>query len=67
VERRCLVTPEKHWWWSIERGQAEYGFGDFLDQRLGPYDTQEEAEHAMDRVRRRNEEWDNDPIYGENS
>lgn len=26
--------------------------------RLGPYATREEAEHALETVRRRNEEWD---------
>ena len=61
------MSKEEHWWWSIEREEAEYGPANFLDQRLGPYATKEEAEHAMDKVKARNEAWDNDPIYGENS
>jgi hypothetical protein len=33
--------------------------------RLGPFDTQEEAEHALERAQERNEEWDTDPNWND--
>ncbi len=33
--------------------------------RLGPFDTHEEAEHALERASQRNEEWDNDPNWND--
>lgn len=35
------------------------------EDRLGPYDTREQAEQALARVQERNEEWDNDPRYND--
>jgi hypothetical protein len=33
--------------------------------RLGPYGTREEAERALEKVRERNEAWDNDPRWND--
>jgi hypothetical protein len=33
--------------------------------RLGPYDSREEAERALEKVQQRNEEWDNDPNWND--
>jgi hypothetical protein len=66
-DKEAAMAEESQWWWSIERGQAEYGPKKFLDPRLGPYATQEEAEHAMEKVKERNEAWDNDPVFGDNA
>ncbi|MGI8993069.1 MAG: hypothetical protein ACR2FP_02095 [Nocardioidaceae bacterium] len=33
--------------------------------RLGPYSSRDEAAHALEKVQQRNEEWDNDPKWGE--
>lgn len=35
--------------------------------RLGPYDTRQEAEHALERVEERNEAWDNDPKWNDDA
>lgn len=35
--------------------------------RLGPYATQGEAEHALDRVEERNEAWENDPDWNDDA
>jgi hypothetical protein len=35
-----------------------HGAGCPNKERLGPFATQQEAAHALDTVRRRNEEWD---------
>jgi hypothetical protein len=33
--------------------------------RLGPYDSREEAERGLDKAAERNEEWDNDPGWND--
>jgi hypothetical protein len=33
--------------------------------RLGPYPTREEAERALEKVKERNEAWDNDPAWND--
>ena len=33
--------------------------------RLGPYDSREEAERALEKAEQRNEEWDNDPKWND--
>ncbi len=35
--------------------------------RLGPYDTREEAERALETAQERNEEWDNDPAWNDDA
>jgi hypothetical protein len=49
------------WWWCISHKKAEPdGVPCKAVDRLGPYATREEAEHALDKVAERNEAWDND-------
>ena len=33
--------------------------------RLGPFDSREEAARAIERAQQRNEEWDNDPKWND--
>jgi hypothetical protein len=33
--------------------------------RLGPYGTREEAEHALEKAAERNEEWESDPRWND--
>jgi len=50
---------DSQWWYCLKHHTVESG-----DQvckasdRLGPYATREEAEHALERVAERNEKWD---------
>jgi len=50
---------DSQWWYCLKHGTVESG-----DQvckatdRLGPYGSREEAEHALERVAERNERWD---------
>ena len=48
----------KHWWFCLKHREVEPDAGCAGKDRLGPYATREEAEHALETVRRRNEEWD---------
>jgi hypothetical protein len=46
------------WWFNLNTQAVEEGEGDPNSQRLGPYETQQEAAGVLDRMRQRNETWD---------
>jgi uncharacterized protein YfcZ (UPF0381/DUF406 family) len=51
-----------HWWYDLNTKTVLTDDNDTkVTDRLGPYETREEAERAMERVEERNEAWDNDP------
>jgi hypothetical protein len=53
------MDDEKRWWYSLTRHTVEDDDGPTPGKdRLGPYSTREAAEHALETVQRRNEEWD---------
>ncbi len=46
------------WWWCLKHQRAEHE-PDVRDAlRMGPYESQEAAEHWKDRLDARNEEWE---------
>lgn len=51
-------SPETQYWWSLTHHRVEQGPGSPNAERLGPYATYEEAASAIERARRRTEEWD---------
>ena len=53
------MDNEKRWWYSLKTHAVEDDDGPTPGKdRLGPYPTREAAEHALETVQRRNEEWD---------
>jgi hypothetical protein len=52
------MDDDDAWWYCLTHNEVEHGAGCPGKDRLGPYATKEEAEHALDLVRERNEEWD---------
>jgi hypothetical protein len=48
-----------HWYYCIKHGAVEQDQVCPARDRLGPYATADEAAHALDRVRERNQEWEN--------
>lgn len=47
------------WFWCLRHGQAEPAAeACAADDRLGPYESKEAAEHWKERVESRNEAWD---------
>ena len=48
------------WWYDLVNKRVETDSGGPNSQRLGPFDTEEEAANALETARKRNEEWDND-------
>jgi hypothetical protein len=52
------MDDDKLWWYCLRHHTVEQGAGCPAKDRLGPYATREEAQRALETVRRRNEEWD---------
>ena len=46
------------WWWCLDHGRVEQGAGCANMNRLGPYDTEEQAATALERARARTAEQD---------
>lgn len=46
------------WYYCLRHKAVEEGLQCPAKNRLGPYATRAEADHALDRVRERNEDWD---------
>ena len=52
------MEGDKQWWFCLRHNTVEDTPVCPGKDRLGPYPTREAAEHALETVRRRNEEWD---------
>lgn len=50
-----LLRPQPTWYYKLLTGEVTQDPG---QDRMGPYDTREEAEHALDLARKRNDEWE---------
>jgi hypothetical protein len=53
----------ERYFYCLEHKTVESEEGCRSADRLGPYDSRDEAEHALEKVAERNEEWDNDPKW----
>ena len=49
---------KKQWYFNTVKKQAELGMISPIEQRMGPYKTKEDAEHAWDIVVDRNARWE---------
>ena len=52
------MDGDEIWWYCVRHHAVEQGAGCQAKDRLGPYPSREEAEHALETVRRRNAEWE---------
>ena len=46
-----------YWWFNTKTGEVEQGLISKSTDRIGPFDTGEEALRALDTVRQRSAEW----------
>jgi hypothetical protein len=53
------------WYWCLEHKAVEGPDGCAPSDRLGPYDSREEASRALEKVAERNAAWDNDPNWSD--
>ncbi|MGX1759166.1 hypothetical protein ACWIG5_20000 [Streptomyces lydicus] len=61
-KRRTTGKPGE-WFYCLEHRTVEEGPQCRAADRLGPYGTREEAEHAMETAHERNVEWETDPKW----
>lgn len=59
------MEANDEWYYCVEHQRVEEKLGCRITTRLGPYPTREAAERALEKVERRNEEWDEDPAWEE--
>ncbi len=52
------MSEPQRWWYCLRHKTVEPEAGCPAKDRLGPYASREEAEHAIEIAQRRNEEWD---------
>ncbi|GAA2458957.1 SPOR domain-containing protein [Agromyces mediolanus] len=48
---------EHRFWYNMRTGEVEQGFVSQSADRVGPFDTREEAEHALEKLRANSEKW----------
>jgi hypothetical protein len=53
------------WYYNVKTGKVEPYQGEKSADRLGPYNSPEEAARALEKVQERNEAWDNDPNWND--
>jgi hypothetical protein len=54
---------EGRYWFCLEHHRVEGEQGCRSADRLGPYDTAEEAARALEKARERTEAWEHDPRW----
>jgi hypothetical protein len=54
-----------NYWFCVKHHAVEGTKGCPNKDRLGPYDSREDAEHALEKAEQRNQEWDNDPAWND--
>lgn len=53
-----MVDEAPQWYYCLRHHTVEGQVGCRAQDRLGPYSTREEAEHALEKVQERNAAWD---------
>jgi hypothetical protein len=63
--RKRPVGKPGEWYYCLKHRKAEEGPECAALNRLGPYASRTEAEHAIETVAERNRDWDTDPRWGD--
>lgn len=61
------MSDEQEYWFCLKHHTVESREGCRNQDRLGPYSSEAEASRALDKVEERNEDWDNDPQWNDDS
>ncbi|MEL4318249.1 SPOR domain-containing protein [Leifsonia sp. YIM 134122] len=48
---------EHKYWYNMKTGAVEHGFESASAERVGPFDTHAEAEHALEKLRENSAKW----------
>lgn len=49
--------PSKKYWYNLKSGEVEHGYVSPSVDRVGPFDSPEEASHALDRLAENSRKW----------
>jgi hypothetical protein len=52
-----MIDEGSQWYYCLKHHKVEGPVGCKAKDRIGPFATQEEAAHALEKVQERNEEW----------
>ena len=52
------MTQDKRYWYNVKTGEVEDGPQSMSIDRIGPFDTREEAANALATYEQRNRAWD---------
>ncbi|MGY6025152.1 hypothetical protein [Streptomyces spinosirectus] len=63
--KKSTVGKPGEWFYCLKHKKVEEGPECPAKDRFGPYASPQEAEHAMERARERNLQWDNDPRWSD--
>ncbi|WP_093654944.1 hypothetical protein [Streptomyces radiopugnans] len=63
-KRKATGKPGE-WFYCLEHHEVEEGPECPAKDRMGPYTSRTEAEHAMETARERNVQWENDPRWSD--
>jgi hypothetical protein len=58
---------DDQWWFCLSHQRVEQGPGCPNGERMGPYDSAEEASTALQRAAERSESWDSDPKWNDDT
>lgn len=62
-----MSTEAPAYYFCLKHHTVEGEDGCRAADRLGPYASESEAEHALEKVKERNEAWDNDPDWNDDT
>jgi len=51
------TEPSKQYWYNMKTGEVEFGFASPSVDRVGPFPTQVEASHALEKLRANSAKW----------
>jgi hypothetical protein len=52
--------PAEQYWYNLKTGQVEFGYESAAVDRVGPFETRLEAEHALEKLRANSAKWAED-------
>jgi hypothetical protein len=51
------TEPSKQYWYNMKTGEVEFGFASPSADRVGPFPTEVDASHALDKLRANSAKW----------
>lgn len=52
------LEADQQWWYNLSTGEVEQGMVSTSYDRVGPFETKGEAEHALEKLAENNRAWE---------